>query len=90
MQEAEVSVSSKKYKEALKLYQEAINIQPNHSMSLVYGADILMRLGRKHEALHWFQKALKLHPKHVDSNFITANILQEQNKLGLALQHLEY
>eukprot|EP00118_Oscarella_pearsei_P007454 m.36720 g.36720 ORF g.36720 m.36720 type:complete len:587 (+) comp32270_c0_seq2:586-2346(+) len=88
MIKAERFVSQKNLREALSLYQQAVNIQPNHSLSLIYGADVLMRIERKPEALRWFKRALKLHPQHVDSNFIAASILQDEGKFQQAVEML--
>ncbi len=53
---------SKNYEDALKAYDEALGIDPNHLQSLFNKAVVLQMLGRVGDALSCYEKALKINP----------------------------
>ncbi len=56
-------MSAKSYDKALQYFQAALQVKPDHVLSLVGVGNSLYSLGRKAEALVSYEKALALNPK---------------------------
>ena len=71
--------NQKKYEDALKAYEEAIRLNPQHANAYFRKGDTLDELGRSEEAVRMYDEAIRLNPND-------ANIYYYK---GIALQNLK-
>jgi tetratricopeptide (TPR) repeat protein len=74
------------YKEAIKAYDEAIQIDPNCADAYNYKCDALNKLGKYDEALENCDRAIQLYPTLAESWNYQGNVLANQSKYNEALQ----
>jgi tetratricopeptide (TPR) repeat protein len=78
----------KDYKEAVRLYRQALTIKPGNSDNRYNLALALMSLGQTDEALSELQQGLKQHPDDVDSHLLAARLYAEKQQLDMIEEHL--
>lgn len=85
-------LKKKEYIKAIRMYSEAIQIDPDNPILYLNRATALMKrkyLGDSYEALRDCQKALKLDPKYVKAHFRLARALLEIKQLTLSSNCLQ-
>ncbi|CAD8213416.1 unnamed protein product [Paramecium pentaurelia] len=66
----------KNFKEAIKIFDQSLNFNPKHSLSLWCKAESLRMLGQYNEAIIWADKALQVDPKNCNSLYCKAQSLR--------------
>ncbi|CAD8215522.1 unnamed protein product [Paramecium octaurelia] len=74
-----------KYDEAIKIFDQALNFNPKHQLSLSTKAESLRNLGQYNEAIIWADKALQADPKHCRSLFTKAESLRKLGQYNEAI-----
>lgn len=76
-------------KEAKKIYEESISVEPKNSFTLSSYASLLSNMDLYDEAKINYIEALKIEPKNKIINYNYANLLQKLNEFDEALKHYE-
>ncbi|OGM14298.1 hypothetical protein A3A76_00140 [Candidatus Woesebacteria bacterium RIFCSPLOWO2_01_FULL_39_23] len=74
---------------ALKYFQLALAINPNHQSILNNLGIVLNNLSRPYEALGYLQRAMLLDPPNAETHFLIGNIMHEHGFTDIALQRLK-
>lgn len=84
----ELFLTRDKFAEALKLFEDALAIDPDHIQAMVRSGYCRMQIGDNKMAAEIFRKALTRQPSIDGVNLYLARICVAENKLDLAEMHL--
>ncbi|CAD8215297.1 unnamed protein product [Paramecium octaurelia] len=73
------------YKEAIKMFDQALIFNSTHQLSLQCKAQSLKMLGQYNEAIIWIDKALQVDPKHCNSLYCKAESLRMLGQFNEAI-----
>ena len=82
-------LAERQYRDALRQYEDALNIEPDMPAATVNYALVLDRLGRGQEAVFKLKKLLRSRPKFTDAHAQLATILYRTRAFKEALTHIE-
>lgn len=74
---------------AAKLYQQALDANPDSSSALINLGSTLGQMGKGKEAIEYFRKALALNDKNITALYNVAMLLLNEGQLEEAATHLE-
>ncbi|CAD8204441.1 unnamed protein product [Paramecium octaurelia] len=74
-----------KYEEAIEIFDQALNFNSNHQLSLVTKAESLKMLHQYNEAIIWADKALQVNSNHYISFYTKADSLRGLNQYNEAI-----
>ena len=77
-----------KMDEAMRLYRQAIESDPEFADGYYNLANLLFRNGQVKEAIPLYQRALEIYPYYAEAHVNLANLLSMQGKVGKAIEHL--
>lgn len=84
MQQAEALFSSGKLDDALRLYQEALKLDPKLYHAALFSGDVYVHNQKYDEAEIWYQKAIAIDPNIETAYRYSATPLMKQGKYDLA------
>ncbi|MEA2070323.1 MAG: tetratricopeptide repeat protein [Asgard group archaeon] len=79
------NLQNNKSKQALELFNKALELDPKNSMLWNHKGVALRKLGEINEAITCYNKALKFDPESIRANLNKARALRSQKKYDLAL-----
>lgn len=82
-------LADRRYRHALRQYEDALNIEPDMPAATVNYALVLDRLGRAQEAVFKLKKLLQSRPKFTDAHAQLATILYRTRAFKEALTHID-
>src|SRR6266704_1925567 len=82
-------LNTKRYKEALLAFEQAIQLDPNDAVIYFNKGDALDELERYEEALVAYKRAIRLDPNNADAYFNKGNVLDELERYEEALAAFE-
>lgn len=85
MEEAEVNFAQGKFDEALKKYQEALELDPKIYYAALFSGDVYLQKGDYKEAEYWYKKAIEINPFIETAYRYSATPLMKQKKYDEAL-----
>jgi len=84
MQKGEAAFTTGKMEEALKLYQEALKIDPKLYHAALFSGDVYMQMEKLADAEIWYQKAISIDPYKETAYRYSATPLMKQKKYDQA------
>jgi tetratricopeptide (TPR) repeat protein len=81
VKKADALAADRRYEEALKLYDMAIDVDPESCEAWTNKANVLKMLGRLREALECAERALDISPSPI-AEMLSGSLLEELRKKG--------
>lgn len=86
---AQQKLEERNYEEAIDLYEQAVNLNPNEAWPYLKLADLYKGLFNRQKRLDFLKKAVDIEPTNIWGYISLVKLLREENKLEEALEKCE-